>query len=144
MRRMVSSSLFAVMFIGLSSEAQETPDSEVPARSTPVPPEELWEELLDQLRPREAIVGLKRPGARRGIWRGTRLASRNELASARHRVAAVPGVEILQTEGVSTYLIARFANEATLGAVRALNVVDYIHPRYFRLHLSSDSGCDNV
>jgi len=111
-----------------------------------VPAPLLWQKLAEQPHPGEAILGLKAPQARRGIWRGQILLSRPEVSADLEALSAVPGIKVLGPDHLLPAARVRFDNLVALTAARELGFVDYIQPASWRVSFSSEggSGCDQV
>lgn len=143
-RGAVAWSLLTFLF-GVGAQAgPPAGEEDIPPRTglaTRMTTQALWARLLEQRSPGEAIVGLKRPGARRGTWRGQMLVTPRELEDAGETLRRTSGVEVLRADGRG-WAVVRLATEHALAAVRVLPVFDYIHPRFYKLQLNSPSGCD--
>lgn len=73
-------------------------------------------------------VGLKAPGAPRGVWKGKVLVGRTQWAQGRAAVVAQRGVELLLVDDLLPILELKLSDPAALSAVRKLPFVDYVEP----------------
>ena len=87
---------------------------------------QLWEPI--EASGGRAIMGLKAPGAQRGVWRGDVLVDADERGRAHAELAATPGVEVLAEDGDLPALLVRFESRKALGALRPSEFVDYLEP----------------
>jgi len=87
-----------------------------------------------------AIIGIKTPGARRGVWKATRLIARPEVESYAKRIAATAGVDsITYRDPLLPVVVARLTDRAALEAIKRLPYVDYVEPG--NLELQPLVGC---
>lgn len=92
-----------------------------------------------------AVVGLKAPGAPRGVYQGKVLVDRAQWSNARQAVLAQKGVTVLRVDDLLPTLQVRLADAEALRAVRKLGVVDYVEPVFVEndLHqFAGVGGCD--
>jgi subtilisin family serine protease len=75
-----------------------------------------------------AAVGLRAPGAPRGVWRGRVLVSRAEWADGRAAVLAQRGVRLLHADDLLPVLEVALDGPGALAALRRLPFVDYVEP----------------
>jgi subtilisin family serine protease len=75
-----------------------------------------------------AAVGLKAPGAARGVWRGRVLVGRGEWAQGRAAVLAQRGVSLLRADDLLPNLEVSLDGPGALAALRRLPMVDYVEP----------------
>lgn len=75
-----------------------------------------------------AAVGLKAPGAVRGVWRGEVLVSAAQKSQARSAVLAQRGVHLVYADELLPLLEVRFESEEAVARVRRLGFVDYVEP----------------
>ena len=75
-----------------------------------------------------AAVGLKSPGANRGVYRGRVLVSGADWSRGRAAVVAQRGVTLLRADTLLPVLEVRLDGPAALAAVRKLPFVDYVEP----------------
>jgi serine protease len=75
-----------------------------------------------------AAVGLRAPGAVRGVYRGQILITGSQRSEARRAVLAQRGVELLRADDLLPVLELRLANREALRAIRRLPMVDYVEP----------------
>jgi subtilisin family serine protease len=73
-------------------------------------------------------IGLKAPGAARGVYKGRILMDRTRWREAKAAVQAQPGVTVLASDTLLPTLRVRIEDATVLGAVRRLSVVDYVEP----------------
>jgi subtilisin family serine protease len=88
----------------------------------------LWA-LLEQSGGRAAI-GLKAPGAVRGVWQGRVLVDRPQWRRARQAVLAQRGVRLVAADELLPIIDVDLADVDALRAVRRLPAVDYVEPVY--------------
>lgn len=103
----------------------------------------LWERI--EKSGNKAVVGLKAREHRRGVWKGTVLASRAHRADAKGALLAVPGVTLVSADSLLPVVTVKIDSVAALRSVRSLRSVDYIEPLTFagRVHSDSGAGCYN-
>lgn len=77
---------------------------------------------------RRVTVGLKKPGAVRGTWKGQLLMSRTEWAKSRSAVLAQRGVRTIRIDDLLPTVEVELADAAALAAIRKLPMVDYVEP----------------
>ena len=75
-----------------------------------------------------AVVGLKTPGAARGVWRGQVLVGTAAWSQGRAAVVAQRGVQLVRVDDLLPTVEVRLADAAALAAVRRLPFVDYVEP----------------
>lgn len=81
------------------------------------------------------VVGLKEPGAPRGVWRDRILISPARWAAGIRTLAATPGVAILSADTILPNVLVELASEAVLRHLRSMEFVDYVEPsRLLRMH----------
>jgi hypothetical protein len=79
------------------------------------------------------IVGLKEPGAPRGVWKDRVLVPRPVWDAALRALAQVPGVTVIGADSILPNAVVRLESRGALHAVRQLGFVDYVEPsRPFR------------
>ena len=100
--------------------------------------EALWEHV--QAGEGRAMVGLKSPGAPRGVYRGKVLIDVQAWPKAEQAVLAQKGVTLLRRDDLLPTLEVRLASTVALRAVRKLGVVDYVEPVVAKGDLSSFAG----
>jgi subtilisin family serine protease len=86
------------------------------------------------------VVGLKRPGSRRGVWQARILIDPQRLAEAKRLVLSRTGAQVLYEDSTLPAMVLRLPDVQALTAVRRLQVMDYVEPNYMPLQLSS-IGC---
>ncbi|HEX6068922.1 MAG TPA: S8/S53 family peptidase [Longimicrobiaceae bacterium] len=84
-----------------------------------------------------ALVGLKMPGAARGVYRGEILIDRLSTSQARMAVANQPGIRLLVSDDLLPISEVRIESLEALRALRRLPMVDYVEPLYARGDLGS-------
>jgi subtilisin family serine protease len=75
-----------------------------------------------------AMVGLKAPGNRRGVWRGQVLVDRGAWTQGRTAVLAQRGVALVKADDLLPRVEVRLDGPEALAAVRKLPFVDYVEP----------------
>ncbi|CAA9341205.1 MAG: hypothetical protein AVDCRST_MAG68-2991 [uncultured Gemmatimonadetes bacterium] len=75
-----------------------------------------------------AAVGLKAPGAVRGVYRGRVLVGRGDWSRGRAAVAAQPGVTLVSVDDLLPNMEVRLSGPEALAALRRLPFVDYVEP----------------
>ena len=85
-------------------------------------------------------VGLKTPGAPRGVYKGRVLVDRATWSQAERAVLAQKGVELRRRDELLPTLELRLANAEALRAVRKLGFVDYVEPVVAVGDLNSHAG----
>lgn len=73
-------------------------------------------------------VGLKKPGAARGTWKGQLLMSRAEWAQSRNAVLNQRGVRVVRVDDLLPTVEVELADAAALAAIRKLPMTDYVEP----------------
>lgn len=102
----------------------------------------LWS--LVEVADSQLTVGLKAPGASRGVYKGRILMDQTQWREAEAAVRAQPGVTILASDTLLPTLRVRIGNTAVLGAIRGLPVVDYVEPAIVPSGLGSIWASDGV
>ncbi len=113
--------------------ASAAQDPQVPGRGqqrpgtlADLPDAELWRYVAAG--DGRVAVGLRSPGANRGVYRGRVLVGRSEWSQGRAAVAAQRGVTLLRADTLLPVLELRLDGPAALAAVRRLPFVDYVEP----------------
>lgn len=88
----------------------------------------------------QVTIGLKAPGAPRGIWRGKILMDRPEWLRSRNALVAQQGVTLVAVDDLLPSVQVRLASLAALRAVRNLPIVDYVEPTHFQQDLQQFAG----
>jgi serine protease len=101
---------------------------------------ELWDYIASH--DSTVVVGLKPPGAARGIWRGQFLITPAGRNAARERVQQVSGVTILQESASLPALEVKVRSLHALALLRALPVTDYVEPAVIEMTFASTKGCE--
>jgi len=102
--------------------------------------EELWEHVATF--DTTLVVGLKRPDAARGIWRGHLLIGSAEREAARDAVLSIAGVELIGESDLLPLVEVRAESPEAVAALRALPVADYVEPGIMDIQLSGTKGCE--
>jgi subtilisin family serine protease len=100
---------------------------------------ELWSYTLEH--DTLVNVGLKAPGARRGIWRDQRLVNLPGQAEGRRAIEAIRGLEVVNEIAGLPAVQVHAASEDALGQLRALPFADYVEPNALGGGYSESSGC---
>jgi hypothetical protein len=74
------------------------------------------------------VVGLKAPGANRGVWRGKLLVDRSQWEQAHRAVVSQRGVAFLSADTLLPTIRVKLSGIDALRAVRKLPIVDYVQP----------------
>jgi subtilisin family serine protease len=105
----------------------------------------LWEHI--RYSERVGVVGLRKPGVNRGVYRGRVLMDRSQWEQSKNAVTSAPGVELLWADTLLPTVKVRFASLEAFKAVRRLPMADYIEPRRAMGDLPSRAegslGCNN-
>jgi subtilisin family serine protease len=99
---------------------------------------ELWSYV--QASEGRVAVGLKQPGAARGVYRGRILVDRSQKAQGRAAVLAQRGVQLVSEDELLPVLQLRLADQAALSALRRLPFVDYVEPVLIQQELPQFAG----
>ena len=91
-----------------------------------------------------AIVGLKMPGAARGVYRGEILIDRLTTSQARMAVANQPGIRLLVSDDLLPISEVRIESLEALRALRQLPMVDYVEPLYARRFVGPKQETDDL
>ncbi len=75
-----------------------------------------------------AVVGLKSPGAVRGVYRGRVLVGRSEWSQGRAAVVAQKGVTLVAADDLLPSMEVKLSGPESLAAIRRLPFVDYVEP----------------
>jgi subtilisin family serine protease len=92
--------------------------------------------------PLNAIIGLKKPGSIRGIWKSQTLMSKLDRVEAELVLSKIPGISKTWEDKELPMIAVKLDNFKALDVLRKLPIVDYIHPRYAQFNLLN-FGCDN-
>ena len=87
-----------------------------------------------------AAIGLRAPGAARGVWRGKVLIGQAERGEAERAVLAQQGVTLIRSDDLMPVLKVRLNGPQALAAVRRLGFVDYVEPMIAVGDLNSHAG----
>ncbi|WP_420128606.1 S8/S53 family peptidase [Longimicrobium sp.] len=88
--------------------------------------EELWKHI--EYSERTGVVGLRRPGANRGVYRGRVLMDRSQWENSRRAAASQPGVELIWADTLLPTIKVRFRDFEAFQKVRRLPGTDFIEP----------------
>jgi hypothetical protein len=91
-----------------------------------MPDRDLWSHIA--FSDGRAVVGLRAPGAARGVWRGEVLVDRATAGQARQAVARHPGVTLVAADDVLPVVDVAIASFEAFQKLRRLPMVDYIEP----------------
>lgn len=88
-------------------------------------------------------LGIKRPGERRGFWKGRSLVDKQGMTGAARSVAGMQGVSVVFVDTILPLLRVKIADTVAIRRLRALPFVDYLEPaqRLTTRALFSNSGC---
>lgn len=88
-------------------------------------------------------VGIKAPGARRGVYRGRWLVDLATWRNAHSSLAGRNGIRLVAIDTLLPIVRLKIPTVEALAAIRKLPFVDYVEPAYFpAANLYDDSGCD--
>lgn len=110
---------------GVPTRSEEDPDGWVTKSDSAV-----WQRLAET--DSTAIVGLRAPGAPRGVWRNQLLLSHSQWTEAHNAVISQPGVTLLDRDNMLPAILIKVGNQNTLEAVRKLPIIDYVEPAIMR------------
>lgn len=99
---------------------------------------ELW--ALASASGGRVTVGLKKPGAARGVWKGRVLMGRDEWAQARSAVLNQRGVSLVRVDDLLPTVEVTLADRGALAAIRKLPMVDYVEPVMVETPLQAFAG----
>lgn len=121
-------------------------DVEPPARNDPrsavvASDAELWRRI--DAAGRTATIGFKAPGARRGVWRGTRLVQDSVLQQGRQAVLSQRGVTLRSEDDQMPRIEVTLEDREAMERVRRLPFIDYVEPARFQMMPLDSSGCEN-
>lgn len=83
-----------------------------------------------RVRAGDVVIGLKRPGQRRGVWEAELLIGRAEAARYAEQLERMGGIQVGPLDPDLPFLPAHVANEQVLASVARLPFVDYIDARH--------------
>ncbi|HYH82161.1 MAG TPA: S8/S53 family peptidase [Longimicrobium sp.] len=87
-----------------------------------------------------AAVGLRAPGAPRGVWKGTILIGAGARAEAQRAVLAQRGVTLIRSDELMPVVKVKLDGPEALQAVRRLGFVDYVEPMVAVGDINSHAG----
>jgi subtilisin family serine protease len=95
-----------------------------------------------------AVVGLRKPGVNRGVYRGRVLMSRSEWEHSRHAITSQAGVELIWADTLLPTVKVRFASFDAFQKVRRLPHSGYVEPLRaigdMAPHAEGSFGCGNL
>ncbi len=115
--------------IGNVSSAEVVPDRSQDTdlvRWSELPDSALWVALAaaDSV----AVVGIRQPGGRRGVFGATRLIDAATVRGFGVSLSQLPGVRLHSIDRVLPQVLIRLASQADLAVVRAAPYVDFVEP----------------
>jgi subtilisin family serine protease len=122
---------------GIPTRAQERPGT-----FADMSDRDLWSHI--EFAGGTAVVGLKAPGAARGVYRGEVLVDMVTASQARQAVMRHPGVSVLAADDLLPVLDVGIASAEALRTLRRLPIVDYVEPARARGDIgqwASVGGC---
>jgi serine protease len=142
MKRIVLSLVILLLGGGSTVVAPEPSPGRVPPRQSLVSEAQSWQDARKAAPDGSAsfVVGLKAPGARRGVWRDAVLVPPGERRLAESRVLGIPGVRLVSREDGLPAMSVRLRDRSALRAVRRSPFVDYVDPLYVPVE-SAGIGC---
>lgn len=108
------------------NEQVPTYAEERPGTFADMPDESLWEHVAYS--GRVAVVGLRKPGANRGVYKGRILVDRASWMNARQAVVTQRGVELIFADTLLPTVRVKLDDIDALRAVRKLPFVSYVEP----------------
>jgi hypothetical protein len=106
--------------------AVPTYSQERPGSFVDMPDTALWKHV--EYSERTAVVGLRKPGVNRGVYRGRVLVSRSEWEHARRAITSQQGVELIWADTLLPTLKVRFQDFGSFQKTRTLPITDFIEP----------------
>ncbi len=101
----------------------------------------LWQRVVES--GNVAVIGLKAPGANRGVYKGRVLIRHSEVVQAKETILALRGVEILNEHERLPVMRIKVPDIETFVRVRRLPFTDYIEPTTSKTFAFADPGCSN-
>ena len=89
----------------------------------------------------QAVVGLKTPGAPRGVWRATRLIDRPHFLLSVQKLRRLDGISVVATDEVLPFVVVQFRDRAAFNRLAAYQAVDYIEAANTGIQ-PQDFGCN--
>lgn len=96
-----------------------------------------------QATPAKFNVGVKNPGAPRGVWQATRLIARSDVLRHVETIRAIPGVRVLYVDAVLPFAAVEVAHSQALTDLSAQPFLDYLDPARGDLQ-PQGVGCDEA
>ena len=109
-----------------STDTIPTYTEERPGTFVDMPDSLLWQHI--EYSEHIAVVGLRKPGRNRGVYRGRVLMDHSTWEQSRHAVMSRPGVELIWADTLLPTVKVRFASFDAFEKVRRLPMTDYIEP----------------
>lgn len=109
-----------------STDTVPTYSQERPGTFVDMPDSLLWQHI--EYSEGVAVVGLRKPGRNRGVYRGRVLMDRSQWQQSRHAVTSRPGVELIWADTLLPTVKVRFSSFDAFQKVRSLPVTAYIEP----------------
>lgn len=92
-----------------------------------LPIEVLWTKISSSHG--NAIIGIKKPGSARGVWKSTRLISQADVESYIRQIMIIAGVSsIVYRDSILPFIVAKLENQTALAAILSLPFIDYVEP----------------
>jgi hypothetical protein len=113
-------------FYTASGQTVPTYAAERPGTFADMDDEKLWDFVAYS--GNVAVVGLRKPGVNRGVYRGRILMNGEEWRNAAHAVTSQPGVTLIFADSLLPTVKVRLDGIEALRAVRRLPVVSYVEP----------------
>lgn len=88
------------------------------------------------------VVGIKPPGAKRGVWRGAIFTTRAEKLTAVAAARAASAVHVISIDTLLPVMRVKVMSEQALRHVRKMPFVDYAEPNAIVVRYASGSGCN--
>ena len=88
-----------------------------------------------------AMVGIKEPGLRRGVWKGSILISKESLDDKIALINTIRGVHVVERDEILPFVMVELSDEEALTQLRSQPYVDYVEPAASNLKLMDISGC---
>lgn len=109
-----------------SADGIPTYSQERPGTFVDMPDSLLWQHITYS--EHVAVVGLRKPGRNRGVYRGRVLMDHSQWEQSKNAVTSAPGVELIWADTLLPTVKVRFASSDAFEAVRRLPMTDYIEP----------------
>lgn len=127
----------------LNAQGQISPRSAEPAHSfVHLSDAELWQYVRNA--GNKVILGMKEPGAARGIYLDKILISSARRAEVENAILAMPGVRLLRKSEYLPILQLQIPDSATMVALRKAPFVDYLEPQSIRQPVSLPTSFSQI